>query len=286
MSEEENTSTGTAQPSQPLEVDFIGIKSRIPQFWRDKPRLWFAQFETMIMSQKMGDENKFGLVVTQLEKIDVEQISDIILAPPNTGRYEEVKQRLLSVYEESDENQLWKLLHEMDLGEQRPSQLLRRMKDLARNKIPDATLRMLWMGHLPKSTRAVLSVNDESKLDALAIMADKMHEQTREVNSVCSCPVHPSTSQQQPATPSNNDVIRMIEALTKEVATLKMERQPYNRRQPYRGRNRSSSPPRKRTNHNDPICYFHSRFGHAAYRCRSPCSFHSKKGSNPAKSGN
>lgn len=257
------------------DVEVISVKARLPQFWRDKPRLWFAQFETMLANQKLSDENKFGLAVAQLEKMDVEQISDIILGAPNTGRYEELKKRLLSVYEESENKQLQRLLNEMELGDQRPSQLLRRMRDLARNKIPDETLRMLWMSHLPSSTRAVLTVSEESKLDLLAAMADKMDEQTKEVNSICSCR-HSTEKTVQPSTSSDTKIIEMIESLTKEVAALKMDRSRSQYRRPRfydSQRSRSRSKSSQRTT----ICYFHRRFGNQAYRCRSPCHFDSKE---------
>lgn len=254
------------------DVEVISIKSRLPQFWRDKPRLWFAQFETMIANQKLSDENKFGLAVAQLEKTDVEQVSDIIMSLPNTGRYEQLKNRLLSVYEESENKQLQKLLNEVELGDQRPSQLLRRMRELARDKLPDDTLRMLWMSHLPSSTRAVLSVSEESKLDALAAMADKMDEQTKEVSSICSCG-HSSGSQQLSIS-TDTKIISMIESLTKEVAALKMDRSRSQYRRSYyqdRQRSRSRSKSSRST-----TCYFHRKFGKEAYRCRSPCNFDSK----------
>lgn len=253
-------------------IEMISVKSRIPQFWRDKPRLWFAQFEVMIANQKLGDEGKFGLVVANLTKPEVEQISDIIMTAPNSKRYEEVKKRLVSVYEETEGKQFQQLLNEMELGDQRPSQLLRRMRELARDKMPDATLRMLWIGHLPAATRAVLAVSDESKLDSLAAMADKMHEQIKEVNSVCSCHSQPSTSQQQ--TSSEQNIISMIESLTKEVAALKMDRE--SRQQPQRYRSRSRSKSRDRRSGS---CYFHRKFGKKAYRCRSPCDY--KKNTQP-----
>lgn len=256
------------------DVETISVKARLPQFWRDKPRLWFAQFETMLTNQKLGDENKFGLAVAQLEKIDVEQISDIIMSAPNTGRYEELKKRLLSVYEESESKQLQKLLHEVELGDQRPSQLLRRMRDLGRNMIPDGTLRMLWMSHLPSSTRAVLSVSQESKLDALAAMADKMDEQTKEVNSICTCS-HANKKTEQPSTSSDSKIIEMIESLTKEIATLKTDRSRNQYRRPrYQDSQRSRS--RSKSTKRNSVCYFHRKFGTKAYRCRSPCSFDSK----------
>ncbi|KAF9413074.1 hypothetical protein HW555_008594 [Spodoptera exigua] len=248
------------------DVEMISVKSRIPPFWRDKPRLWFAQFETMVSNQKLSEEGKFGLAVAQLDKVDVEQISDIILSSARTGRFEALKTRLLSVYEESENKQLQKLLNEVELGDQRPSQLLRRMRDLARDKMPDETLRMLWMSHLPSSTRAVLAVSEESKLDSLAAMADKMGEQTKEANSVCSCS-HTSAATQS-STPSPDDrIINMIEALTKEVAALKMDRSRNYYRGPRRDRYRSRSRS-KSTSRDSSICYFHRKFGKEAYRCR------------------
>lgn len=276
------TPTGTmdAEESPKLlitreDVEAVSVKARIPEFWRDKPRLWFAQFETVVASQKLGDENKFGLAVAQLEKIDVEQISDIIMSPPNTERYEKLKTRLLSVYEESENKQLQKLLNEVELGDQRPSQLLRRMRDLARNKLPDETLRMLWMSHLPSSTRAVLSVSMESNLESLAAMADKMDEQAKEINSVCSCS-HRSNSSHQASTSRMDDrIISMIESLSREVAELKIERSRSPYRRSYRSRYGSRSRSRSRKDTAD-MCYFHKRFGKEAYRCRSPCNFENK----------
>ncbi|XP_073950872.1 uncharacterized protein [Choristoneura fumiferana] len=244
------------QASEHENIEVISIKSRIPPFWRDQPRLWFAQFETVVANQKLNDESKFSLIVTQFEKADVEQISDIILAQPNTGRYEATKTRLLTVYEECGADQLHKLLHEMELGDQRPSQLLRRMRGPARGRIPDETLRMLWMGHLPAAIRTVLAVHEETDLDALAALADKMHEQSRQIHAVSSRPgpAVPSTSQITPST-ENSNLIDMIEALRVEVAAMRMDRSRYRQQRPYKRRSRSRSRPRK-TGGKEGFCYF------------------------------
>lgn len=261
------------------DVESISVQSRIPKFWCDRPKLWFAQFEVIIYNQKLGDEGKFALVVAQLEIKDIDQISDIILSPPNSGRYDAVKRRLLEVYEDSEGIQLQKLLNDMELGDQRPSQLLRRMRNLAGKKIPDDTLKMLWQGHLPASTRTVLAVSEESKLDSLAAMADRMQEQLKEVNAVCSCQCQPSTSKAStPSVPAETTptaeptekLFSMIEALTKEVAALKTNRSRKFQRRFNNSRSRSRSKSRDRRN---AVCYFHQKFGKAAYRCRSPCSF-------------
>nr|XP_037870021.1 uncharacterized protein LOC110385715 isoform X4 [Bombyx mori] len=61
----------------------------------------------------------------------------------------------------------------MELGDQKPSQLLRRMRDLARDKIPDDTLRVLWQGHLPAPVRTVLAITETKDMEKLAAAADK-----------------------------------------------------------------------------------------------------------------
>lgn len=260
------------------EVVTVSLKSRIPTFWHDKPLLWFGQFETVVNPQKPGDEAKFSLLVAHLEKTDVEQICDIVMSKSRSGRYEEAKKRLLSVYEESETKQLQKLLNEMELGDQKPSQLLRSMREPARDKMPDSTLRILWMRHLPTSTRAVLSVNEEAPLDMLAAMADKMHEQSREVHSVCACQ-QPSTSRNGSShSQPDQDLREAIMQLTREIATMKMNRsrQRQSTYRPFRSRSRSFSRGRPSNTYQQTsgdFCFYHERYGKEARNCRSPCKF-------------
>ncbi|XP_053611983.1 uncharacterized protein LOC128676069 [Plodia interpunctella] len=152
----------------------------IPPFWRAQPKLWFAQFEAVVSSYKTSEDQKYNLAVAVLERTDIEQVSDIICNPPSTGKYLALKKRLLSVYEESESKQFQKLLGGLELGEQKPSQLLRVMRDLSGTKVADDALKVLWMGHLPSQVRAVLSVSTESSLDTMATMADKMMEHTEQ----------------------------------------------------------------------------------------------------------
>ncbi|MCY0453397.1 hypothetical protein OVV62_26255, partial [Klebsiella pneumoniae] len=61
------------------DVATISLPARLPQFWRQNPRLWFAQFEAAVAASKIGEEQKFNLVVPLLGNSDLEQIADIIL---------------------------------------------------------------------------------------------------------------------------------------------------------------------------------------------------------------
>ncbi|GBP49333.1 Retrovirus-related Pol polyprotein from transposon 297 [Eumeta japonica] len=194
----------------------------------------------------------------------------------------DTKTRLLSVYKGSETRHLRKLLSEVALGDQRASQLLRRMRDLARTKIPDDTLRVTWTGHLPTAVRVVLAVSDTKDLDNLVAVADKIIKNTRplmDVNEVTSSMNHaPSASHK-----SEVDVDRILEEISKLSIVIKgMGRtQPsWHETHGQRSRSRTASrssryhansggqqgpverQPTRRRNPADPdwLCFYHLRF--------------------------
>lgn len=287
----EDHSPAQVPPPAP-EVAGIALSMRIPAFWRDRPRLWFITFEAATNELKKSESQRAQMVIAQLEKQDIEQICDLLYDPPTEKQYTALKERLISVYEESDGKQLQKLLSDMELGDQKPSQLLRRMKTLALNKLPDSTLRLMWINLLPPHVRSVLVVSDTISKDAdlheLAKLADKMLENSHQISAV------DSTSSQHRHEPhiSMQFLADEIRKLHLEIAELKTSHQydypaPRGRRN-YDATNRSRSrgPPRKHMSpsrsHTDsrsrsatpsPYCYYHRRFGKNARRCTTPCSF-------------
>ncbi|XP_075990207.1 uncharacterized protein LOC142985849 [Anticarsia gemmatalis] len=125
------------------------------------------------------DEHNFTIkdaynALTKLGRDAIQQVADIVASPPETSKYDTLKKRLLQIYEESETKQVRKLITEIELGDQKPSQLLRRMKELTRGRIEDETLKILWQGHLPSSVQAVLTVTSTSNLEELAVIADKI----------------------------------------------------------------------------------------------------------------
>lgn len=263
-SQEEQTTLGIGADIFP-----VSIQSRILPFWREHPRLWFAQFEALISTSKIGDEQKFRYVLSVLQQTDVQQVGDILLNPPPSEKYAALKTRLLSVYQESESKQLQKLLSGQELGDQKPSQLLRKMRDLGGSMVQDDALRVLWLNQLPTAVRAVLSVNEESSLNTLATMADKMTEHME--------PQVAAISTQKTTTDSQTDLLsKQIEKLTLEVAELR-GRQHYRRpsHSHWRGRSRSKSHGRSERKPTDPewLCRYHYRFKQHARRCESPCAW-------------
>lgn len=285
--DQSTSSSNVLRTSTESETGKISLTLRIPPFWRDRPRLWFISFEAATHDLKKGQAQLAQMVIAQLERQDIEQITDILYNPPESGQYDAIKERLISAYEESDSRQFQKLLSEMELGDQKPTQLLRRMRNLARDKVPDSTLRLMWTNHLPPHVRSVLAVSEsftaKTQLEELALLADKMIEQAKEVASVS------AITPRSPPSLAQEDVLDLKNELRKlslEVAELRSNsyRRSYNRYPPrYHRRNESRSQSRSRSqtpSDSSPVCYYHHKFGTNARKCTSPCNFNNNKNNN------
>lgn len=260
----------------------ISVASRIPEFWTDQPRVWFIRTEATLAPQKLGDHSKFDIVVSKLSKEVIAQLSDFLSKPPETEKFKAIKEKLLTLFEDSKTRQIEKLIGEMDLGEQKPSQLLHRMKDLARDKIPDDTLRVLWQGHLPSTVRAVLSVSDTKDLDKLASIADNVTDATR--------PAHVSSISNQNQQQSTSDTALIMAEIAKlSVRLMDLERGRPRNRTFGRGRNfstsrsrtRSSSFRRRTPESPNWLCVYHHRFRARAKKCEQPCAWKPQRNEKP-----
>ncbi|XP_060807030.1 uncharacterized protein LOC132903262 [Amyelois transitella] len=244
----------------------ISLTNKIPDFWADQPRVWFIRTEAILAPQKMGDDSKFNIVVSKLTKDAIQQVSDLLIDPPKTNKFESLKARLLQIYEESENRKIQKLIGEMELGEQKPSQLLRRMRDLARGKIPDETLRILWQGHLPPAARAVLAVTENVDLESLCDIADKIQETTRPENVAEVSQVSSDQCDKIMAEIAKINV-RLNQMDTR---SRSIQRDRGNKRSSYRTRSAS----RQRTpNSPDWLCFYHYRFKNRAKKCEKPCAW-------------
>lgn len=331
--DEPGTSRSTAAPVAPApptiipvayaqqEISGVSVGLRIPPIWRDKLRAWFAHFEAIMTSQKKGDQAMYELVLGQLERQDVDEIYDMLLRPPETNKYQAIKQRLLDVYEESEQRNVQRVLAGLELGDLKPSQLLRRMQNLSGDHLSEATLRSKWLMQLPSNVSSVLALSEKASLQEIALMADKMMEQqTRHELSEIQ-PKAPSqavhvplqdvhaVTQPYPSLPTSSSASKhrtledKIDMLTDAIAHL-VAAQAHNQRgrSPHRnwrgrrdrsgGRSRTRSQSQKRdlclhrsvTPMNSPYCYYHTKFGQDAYKCTQPCTFMSQ--SSPPPSGN
>lgn len=250
------------------EVAVVSVTSRIPEFWCDQPRLWYVQCEAILAPQKLCDEARYNLVVTKLGKDVVQQVSDILLKPPDEKKFDTLKERLLKIYEESEMRQFQKLLSEMELGDQKPSQLLRRMRDLARDKMPDETLRIMWQGHLPAAVRGVLAVCEAKDLEHLSAIADKVIETTQ--------PLQVSEVQSTPGSSSSTDhsfILAEIAKLSLKIREMEQSRNFHRFRPRSRSSSRNRNTSRRSPSSPDWLCVYHFRYRHRARKCVEPCAW-------------
>lgn len=254
------------QPEIPAEINRVSVK--VPPFWDKSPELWFVNIEAQFRVSGISDDcTKYYAIVAALNADVLLHVNDVVLNPPATNMYDTIKRRLIEGFSDSEQQRLKALLSELTLGDDKPSLLLRKMRQLAGTRINEELLQSLWLQRLPSQAQAILSVAD-GKLDKLALMADKILETTdnnRECSAVARNTAADPIAQMQ----------AQIAALTEQIARLapgrdRQIRENTARRSSFRYRRRSRTPNRTRTYDN---CWYHRKFGENATRCTSPCSF-------------
>lgn len=74
-------------------------------------------------------------MLANIESSVLEQISDYVANPPHINKYNGLKDRLIKEFTDSEERKLKMLLTELDLGDKRPSALLRQMRELSNERL-------------------------------------------------------------------------------------------------------------------------------------------------------
>nr|XP_046480986.1 uncharacterized protein LOC124218511 [Neodiprion pinetum] len=204
-----------------------------------------------------------------LDQQAVEEISDIIEQPVDDQSYTRLKETLIKRFSESSERQLHRLLSEVELGDKKPSQLLRKMRDLGKNEVTDSLLRTKWMSLLPQNVTNILLVAHDVDLNKLAEMADKLMEfaggyvtAVNTTNSQGVCAIKNSVDKQ------HDERLDKIEKMISDIQISIKELRETNKTKSQETRPRSRS--RSRPRYPDGKCYYHHKFGDAAYKCHGP----------------
>lgn len=171
------------------EVFRVGIKP--PVFCKEQPDLYFIQMESQFAVAGITvDQTKYHHVISSLEGQYLIHVADIVRNPPATEKYNAVKNALINEFADSGRKKLRKLIKEIELGDLKPSQLLKRMKDLANGKMDDDAVKSLWIERLTENIRSVITIVDGDSA-AMALQADKMIEMQNfsSVSSVSKSPL-------------------------------------------------------------------------------------------------
>lgn len=241
------------------EVHAVGFKA--PPFWKSNVEPYFvfieAQFATSGIS---ADQTKYFCLVAALDESILSHVSDLICRPPQTGKYDALKRRLIEHFSESEAVKLQMLLHDLELGDKKPSALLREMKELAKNFSTEA-VKALWLKRLPVSVQQILSVSTAEDLEKQAEMADKIIEVSKGAGVF-------SVNKKGDGEVSELTLLRNeISELRSQVSRLSRN----HRRSKSRERVRSKSPGAKQHKKEHQLCWYHFRFGENAHKCNPPC---------------
>lgn len=251
---------------------------RLPAFAPDEADLWLMQVQCAFDVAGICDSaTKFKLLVANVPTSVAAQVRDVIVSAPGDfdGLCNALRQRLA----QSRASRLEALLRHQQLGDRKPSQLLRDMRGQLTTAGDAPTdsglLRTLFLQRLPQSARAALSLLPETtSLLELAEAADRFLEASQPSGAVAAVAA---------ATPApaggDADLATAIASLAAVIGRLDAS----NRRLEEtvnRSRSRAATPGRHSRSSSasrelDPgrYCWYHRTYGARARKCTSPCAW-------------
>lgn len=255
--------------AEPSTSDVFKVGIRIPPFWPEEPEIWFAQVEGQFANSGIvNDTTKFNHVIGQLDHQFAKEVKDIIINPPASNKYDKLKSELIKRLSASQEKKVKQLLMHEELGDRKPSQLLRHMQSLAGQQIPDEFLQTIWTSRLPRNIQAVLAVQLNASLEVLADLADRVQD------IAAPSPQVASTSHATPAPSADATIAYEIAEIKKQLQLLTTQVNTRSRpRSRQENRDRSLSTRSQSSYTSYPVCWYHAKFGNKARKCISPCDF-------------
>ncbi|XP_037515443.1 uncharacterized protein LOC119391865 [Rhipicephalus sanguineus] len=278
---------------------------RLRQFWPEHPDIWFAQVEARFqVSNVTSQQAKYGHLHGALPHNLALELCDILSAPLSQTPYDTLKKAILERTAISERRRLQMLLSPTELGDRRPSQLLRQMQALLgvrASSFDDVLLRELFIQRLPPMVQMVLTTASELNLSSLAALADKVYEiapsqlpvpdtssESRTSTTLAatlpasqSSTPNPSSSRQDDITDPRADIQRLTDLIASNLTTTADDASVRHFRHEQRfSRSRPNSPARFRrpspashSSESPPPCWYHRRFGESARRCTRPCGW-------------
>ncbi len=274
-------------PSQSHAVSAVSLK--LPPYWPNDAAVWFAQVEAQFLTRNItAQDTKFAYVVSTLGQDIAQEIRDLIIAPPTDQQYDKLKTELIKRTALSDKARLNQLLMTETLGDRKPSQLLRKMRQLLGDRpLEDGILRQLFLQRLPTNVQLVLaSASDTVSTDDLASLADKILEVAPPQHSLAAITAKSAQNVATQTATTTTTTTTEIQDLRNQLATLTSQLQsvvnqlqirPPQSRSHGRSPTPARSPSRPRSGATPPTthayCLYHFRFGASARKCNPASAF-------------
>ncbi|GFQ88294.1 transposon Tf2-9 polyprotein [Trichonephila clavata] len=126
------------------------------------PQLWFSTCERTFalgVPKAITDTStKFNYIVSNLPPEAAAVVRDLIITPDETDPYGAIKAKLIQRTGESSQQEIRKLLTGEELGDRKPSELLRTMNRRASShNVPKELMLELFLQQLPTSVQTILA---------------------------------------------------------------------------------------------------------------------------------
>ena len=282
---------------------------RLPSFVASNPTAWFHQIEVLFKARRISSElARYSYLVEALPFDVITAVEDLLEKIPEPDPYTQLKTAILQRVAKSSERKLRELFTTLELGDERPSTLLRKMRScLDGRAMSDDILRRLWLDKLPSSLQHVLATCDPATaLNQLAQTADRIMDvfpssshyasvhhtsvqqprsttspspEPRSVN-VCHRRVSPTSEVSRGRSASRHedfqDLKETIKLLCAQMNTMNATINRLQADRDSRSRRRSQSRGRSTSQ----LCWYHQSYGPKAKKCIPPCDY------NKSRSGN
>ncbi|XP_043474488.1 uncharacterized protein LOC122506405 [Leptopilina heterotoma] len=177
MHQDDGVSNATLEASI---ANLQAISIRPLKFWSHAPALWFKQMENMFYLASITTEvTKYRHVISNLDWEQLKEIQDIIDRDVQTieAPYKLVKEHLISRLSNSQNFDIKQMLEREQLGDRKPSQLLRELQRLGHKKVTDEFIRTIWTSRLPDQLQPVLATQPpDTTLEKLGVLADTVFD--------------------------------------------------------------------------------------------------------------
>ena len=181
MPTEPPSTEGSGSSTTTATSTVAAVNVKLPPYWPADPQVWFAQVEAQFTTRGItAQKTKYDYIVASLSPEIATEVCDLILASPTDNAYNRLKDQLIKRTTTSEQKRLQQLLNAEDLGDRKPTQVLRPMQQLLgenASTCEQSLLRERFLQHLPASIRMVLaSTPDTTGLEDLAQLADRIME--------------------------------------------------------------------------------------------------------------
>ena len=270
-------------------------KIQMKPFFTEDPETWFLLLDSQFRMHRLtSDQGKFDYTLSQLDAANLKEITDVMKSPPVTDKYETLKAELIRRLTTSREAKIRQLMTHEELGDRRPTHFLRHLRNLAGPGVADEVLQTIWTSRLPANAQSLVACQPDTKLDQLAVLADRLHDMVTENPSVSQISTDAASMRKE-----ISEMARRMDEMATQMSRMSRARETKGPSSSSRsgscshgksrsgsrssscsrGRSRSKSFTRSASSHkNFPVCWYHSKFGEEARRCTKPCDFEAPLG--------